>query len=51
MYVFPVRDGASVPPAFAKFAEVPSDPLVLTPQQIDQNRERWIREWTDTVLR
>jgi thiamine transport system substrate-binding protein len=51
MYVFPVRKGASVPPAFAKFAEVADDPLVVSSEQIDRNRERWIREWTDTVVR
>lgn len=51
MYVFPIRDDAAVPRAFAEFAEVPSDPLALPPDQIDRNRERWIREWTETVLR
>ena len=49
--VFPVRNGASIPPEFAKFAEVPRNALALPPEQIDRNRERWIREWTDTVLR
>ncbi|MSO79429.1 MAG: thiamine ABC transporter substrate-binding protein [Acidimicrobiia bacterium] len=51
MYVFPVRDGAVVPPAFAKFAQVPDDPLTLSADLIDENRERWIREWTEIVLR
>jgi thiamine transport system substrate-binding protein len=51
MYVFPVRDDAVLPTAFARFAEVPSDPLTLPADSIDENRERWIREWTETVLR
>ncbi len=51
MYVFPIRNGAALPPAFTEFADIPSDPLTLPSDQIDQNRERWIREWTETVLR
>ena len=33
------------------FAIVPSDPLTLEPATIDANREAWIDEWTDLVLR
>jgi thiamine transport system substrate-binding protein len=51
MYVFPVRDGVKLPAEFAKFAEVPSKPLVLPTRDIARNRDSWIREWTDTVLR
>jgi thiamine transport system substrate-binding protein len=51
MYVFPVRDDAKLPTAFARFADVPAKPLSLPPDQIDRHRERWIDEWTQTVLR
>jgi thiamine transport system substrate-binding protein len=51
MFVFPVRDGVPLPPAFRRFAIVPPAPLELSPQEIGANRERWIREWTDVVLR
>ena len=51
MYVFPVRQGAQLPALFAKFADVPEHALALTPQQVEKNRERWIDEWTDIVLR
>jgi thiamine transport system substrate-binding protein len=51
MYVFPVREGAKLPAEFAKFAEVPSKPLVLPTRDIARNRDTWISEWTDTVLR
>jgi thiamine transport system substrate-binding protein len=51
MFVFPVRDGVELPEVFANFAEVSEQPLTLPPDEIGDNRERWIEEWTDTVLR
>lgn len=51
MFVFPVRDGVQLPDVFAQFAEVPPEPLSLPPDEIGENRDRWIEEWTDTVLR
>jgi thiamine transport system substrate-binding protein len=51
MYVFPVREGAKVPPEFSKFAEVPPKPLVLPTRDIARNRDTWISQWTETVLR
>jgi thiamine transport system substrate-binding protein len=51
MFVFPVREGVRLPPTFARWAVVPEDPLELSPAEIGANRDRWIREWTDVVLR
>jgi thiamine transport system substrate-binding protein len=51
MFVFPVRDGVALPKVFTKFAEVPDDPLSLPTDEIGADRERWIDEWTETVLR
>jgi len=51
MFVFPVRDGAELPPVFVEHAQIPSDPLTVPPARIGEHRERWIDEWTDTVLR
>lgn len=51
MFVFPVREGVRLPPAFARWAVVPEHPLELSPAEIGANRDRWIREWTDVVLR
>lgn len=51
MFVFPVREGVKLPKAFTKFAEVPPKPLVLPTRDIARNRDTWISEWTDTVLR
>jgi thiamine transport system substrate-binding protein len=51
MFVFPVRADATLPEAFARWAVVPERPLELPPAEIGENRDRWIREWTDVVLR
>lgn len=49
MWVYPARRDAALPEVF-RFAQVPPEPARLTPQQIADNRERWIREWTQVVL-
>jgi thiamine transport system substrate-binding protein len=51
MFVFPVRTGVALPEVFTKFAAVPPEPLTLPPDVIAQQRDTWIKEWTDTVLR
>lgn len=51
MFVYPASREAQLPELFTQFAEVPTDPASLTPEQIEQNRERWIEEWTQIVLR
>ena len=51
MYVFPARTDASLPPEFERFAVVPAHPLELPPAEIEANRERWVDEWTDIVVR
>jgi thiamine transport system substrate-binding protein len=51
MFVFPVNREAALPPAFAEHAVVPADPLELPPDEIEENRERWVDEWTRIVVR
>jgi thiamine transport system substrate-binding protein len=51
MFVFPVHPNAKLPRAFEKFAVVPEHPLDLPPSQIEANRDDWIKEWTDIVVR
>jgi len=51
MFVFPVTRGAALPPEFEEHAVVPSDPLDLRPEEIEANRDRWVKEWTDIVIR
>ncbi len=51
MFVFPVDPAAELPPEFVRFATVPRNPLELPPARIEENRDRWVKEWTATVLR
>ena len=51
MFVFPARSDVALPEAFVEHALVPSDVVRLDAAVIDANREAWISEWTDIVLR
>ena len=51
MFVFPVNREAALPEVFVEHAVVPEDPLSLPVEEIGANRDRWIDEWTETVLR
>jgi len=51
MFVLPVRDGTRLPDAFRRYAVSPPRPLELPAAEIGRNRDRWIDEWTQTVLR
>ena len=51
MFVYPVRDGAELPPEFVEHAVAPDDVHQLPPDDIGAQRDAWIDEWTDLVLR
>ena len=51
MFVFPVNRDAELPREFAEYAVAPERPLELPPDEIETNRDGWVREWTDIVVR
>lgn len=51
MFVFPANGKAQLPAEFEKFAQIPDQPAKLDLDLIAQNREKWIQDWTLTVLR
>jgi thiamine transport system substrate-binding protein len=51
MFVFPAVKTTPLPDVFRRFAQVPPQPLSMDPAAIEKDRERWIDEWTKTVLR
>jgi thiamine transport system substrate-binding protein len=51
MFVFPANQNSTLPEAFVTWAQLPEEPAVVDPAEIEANRETWINEWTQTVLR
>ena len=51
MFVFPVVADIALPEAFTAYAEIPEKPAELDPGRIEQNREIWIQDWTEVMLR
>jgi thiamine transport system substrate-binding protein len=51
MFVFPVNPEARLDPAFVEHLKLPDKTANVSPQEIAANREKWIREWTEFVLR
>ena len=50
MFVYPVNIDAKVPDFF-KFAEIPTEPADITPEEINAHRDQWIESWTTTMMR
>lgn len=51
MFVFPVNPDAELPEVFQEYASIPENPVKVSIDEIDSNREQWIQTWTETVLR
>jgi thiamine transport system substrate-binding protein len=51
MFVFPANPKAKLPDVFVKHAVVAENPAVVSPAVIEKNRDKWLEEWTNTVLR
>lgn len=51
MFVYPVLPEAELPLVFREHSAAPVDPVTLDPATVAANRDRWIEEWTQAVLR
>lgn len=51
LFVWPARGDVALPEAFTTFSVVVGEPLVMSPGDIGANREAWVDEWTEIVLR
>ena len=51
MFVFPVNQNAKLDETFEKFLAVADKPAFVSPEDIAANREIWINDWTQVVLR
>lgn len=50
MFVYPVNLNASLPQEFIQYAQTARQPATLDPAVIAANRDKWIADWTATVL-
>ncbi len=51
MFVFPVNEEAALPDLFVEYATIPENPASVDYELINENRERWLRSWTQEILR
>jgi thiamine transport system substrate-binding protein len=51
MFVFPVNPIAKLDEDFLEHLELPEVTSFVSPEDIAENREQWLKEWTETVLR
>lgn len=51
MFVYPVTEGAQVPPEFVKYGPQAKDPETMAPAQIADHRDQWVKSWTSLVLK
>jgi thiamine transport system substrate-binding protein len=51
MYVFPIRDGIELSEDVAPFVQLPEVPAVVAPELIELNRDEWILQWIENVMR
>jgi thiamine transport system substrate-binding protein len=49
MYMFPVSTDAALPADWAAWAKVADKPYAVSPEEIDANREAWLKQWTDVT--
>lgn len=50
LFVFPVNKEATLPDVFTKFATKPSNPLSISPDIIEKNRDSWLDTWRAIAL-
>lgn len=51
MFVYPVNEEATLPDVFVKYSQIPAHPATMSPDQIAANRDQWISDWTEAILR
>lgn len=50
MFVYPVRKDAALPAEFTTYSTKPAHTVDVPQDEIRQNREQWIKDWTSAVL-
>lgn len=50
MFVYPANRDAVLPPEFEQFGKLADDPWIISPGEIEANREAWTERWVEIVL-
>ena len=50
MYMYPVSSTATLPEDWAQWAPLATEPFTVAPDEITQNREAWLADWSETVV-
>lgn len=48
-WMFPVNAQTPLPDFFAEYAVIPENPVRLDPRLIEENEQRWLREWARLI--
>lgn len=51
MFMYPVNPEAQLPEVFVKYSQIPAEPAALDPAVIAANRDKWLNDWTEAILR
>jgi len=51
MWVYPANSQVDAGELFARWAQIPEQPVQIAPDEIAQKRETWLEAWTDLMLR
>jgi len=51
MFVYPVNSTAVLPEAFTQYSQAPTQVATLSPDAIAANRDQWIQDWTDVMMK
>ena len=46
MYMYPVRDDVELPEDWEQYAPLSEDPITVDLEQVAQNRDDWLEDWT-----
>lgn len=49
MYVYPASAEVDLPELWSQWAQVASDPIEVSPEEIEAGREAWVLEWADVA--
>ncbi len=50
MFVFPVNRSVEIPSPFLQHVRFPEQPVMMSPEKIEEGRREWVREWTRAVM-